>query len=358
RSHAYQDFCARYRDRLITERSGRCALLRGGKGSEWWPQAISLDWSVPPALWRAPPQWCPLSHWSCARSISMLSRSKLTAPDFERLARIPWPIASLASSGIRALSSVLAFSCSRWASLVRRNTFENSAHAFDELISTIRTASTRARGGSAPKRRGVSPLSTQRQNFFSAVRRRCWYSGSAEILISSHLAPPVMIESTAAVALVTHMLCWTCGIYLAAAASSENDHGNMNFASKTAPVCSTMPSRVATIQRITGCWTRCCTCVMTCPVLRSNQCRLSGSVTRPSWTMRLSERSFGSASPRFSRHRRNKAASSLPIITRASEPPMKLRRLRRLEEICAVSNGRVMTPSNSRARASPPQHCK
>ena len=48
-----------------------------------------------------------------AASISM--RSKLTAPDFERLARMPWPIASLASSGIKALSSALARSCSRKA---------------------------------------------------------------------------------------------------------------------------------------------------------------------------------------------------------------------------------------------------
>src|SRR3954447_24115507 len=37
---------------------------------------------------------------------------------------------------------------------------ENSAHAFDALISTIRTASMRARGDSTPKRRGGSPLST------------------------------------------------------------------------------------------------------------------------------------------------------------------------------------------------------
>jgi hypothetical protein len=36
----------------------------------------------------------------------------LTAPDFERLARTPCPIASLASSGMRPLSSVFAFSCS------------------------------------------------------------------------------------------------------------------------------------------------------------------------------------------------------------------------------------------------------
>src|SRR5262249_38958044 len=42
----------------------------------------------------------------------MLRRSKLTAPDFERLARIPCPIASLASCGMRPLSSALAFSWS------------------------------------------------------------------------------------------------------------------------------------------------------------------------------------------------------------------------------------------------------
>src|SRR6516162_3262598 len=80
----------------------------------------------------------------------MLRRSKLTAPDFERLARTPYPIASLASSGISPLSSALAFSCSMWASRVRRNTLENSAQALDELMSTDRTASIRARGGSTP----------------------------------------------------------------------------------------------------------------------------------------------------------------------------------------------------------------
>ena len=34
-------------------------------------------------------------------------------------------------------------------------------------------------------------------------------------------------------------------MYFSAAASSENDQGNMNLASKTAPVPSTMPSSVA-----------------------------------------------------------------------------------------------------------------
>ena len=54
--------------------------------------------------------------------------------------------------------------------------------------------------------------------------------------------------------------------------------------------------------------------------------RLSFSVTTPSWTMRLPERSSGSASPRFSRHSRRRAASSSPMMIRASEPPINERR--------------------------------
>ena len=62
------------------------------------------------------------------------------------------------------------------------------------------------------------------------------------MLISTHLPPPVMIESTDSLALVTHILCCSCGMYFSAAPSSVNDHGSMNLASKTAPVASTMPS--------------------------------------------------------------------------------------------------------------------
>jgi hypothetical protein len=43
--------------------------------------------------------------------------------------------------------------------------------------------------------------------------------------------------------------------------------------------------------------------------------------------MRLPERSSGSSSPRFSCQSRTRAASSLPMRTRASEPPMNVRRL-------------------------------
>src|SRR6266568_5437628 len=83
--------------------------------------------------------------------------------------------------------------------------------------------------------------------------------------------------------------------------------------------------RVAPIQRLTGWRMRRCTSVTCCPVFRSYQSRLSGSVTTPSWTRRLPERSSGSTSPRFSRHSRKRAVSSSPMIIRASEPPMKVR---------------------------------
>ena len=75
---------------------------------------------------------------------------------------------------------------------------------------------------------------------------------------------------------------------------------------------------------------------MTCPVLRSYHCRLRGSVASPSWTMRLPDRSSGSASPRFSRQRRSRAASSVPMMIRASEPPIKVRLLRELAILMGV----------------------
>jgi hypothetical protein len=86
-----------------------------------------------------------------------------------------------------------------------------------------------------------------------------------------------------------------------------------------------MPSKVAAIHRLTGWKTRLCTAVTTWPVLRSYQCRLSASVAVPSWTIRFPDKSSGSASPRFSRQRRSRAASSSPMMIRASEPPMKAR---------------------------------
>ena len=65
---------------------------------------------------------------------------------------------------------------------------------------------------------------------------------------------------------------------------------------------------------------------MVCPVVRSYQCRFRCSVASPSWTIRLPDRSSGSASPRFSRQSRSRAGSSSPMMIRASEPPIKVRR--------------------------------
>src|SRR5262249_50697115 len=132
------------------------------------------------------------------------------------------------------------------------------------------------------------------------------------IAISTYLPPPVMIESTEVRRWVTHMLCWSCGMYFWGALSWDKDHGSMNLDSNTASVPSTIPSRVATIHAIAECLTRRCTSRTRRPVLRSYQERLSCSVAEPSCTMRLPDRSSGSPSPLFSRHRRIRAASSLP----------------------------------------------
>ena len=78
-----------------------------------------------------------------------------------------------------------------------------------------------------------------------------------------------------------------------AAASSENDHGSMNFASNTAPVPSTMPSSVAAIQRITGWRTQLWTSLTTCPVVRSYHCRFRGSVASPKLDDEIARRSSG-----------------------------------------------------------------
>ena len=47
----------------------------------------------------------------------------------------------------------------------------NSAQLLDDVMSTMRIASMRGRGGSALIRCGGSPDCTQRQNFFSAATR-------------------------------------------------------------------------------------------------------------------------------------------------------------------------------------------
>jgi len=45
----------------------------------------------------------------------------------------------------------------------------------------------------------------------------------------------VMMESTDVRRWVTHMLCWSCGMYFSAAASSEKDHGRVPLREKNQP---------------------------------------------------------------------------------------------------------------------------
>jgi hypothetical protein len=64
-------------------------------------------------------------------------------------------------------------------------------------------------------------------------------------------------------------------------------------ATNIAPLPATMLSSVAGIQRITGCRTQLWISLITCPVVRSSQRRLSASVAiTPSWTVRFAEQSL------------------------------------------------------------------
>ena len=82
-------------------------------------------------------------------------------PAFDRLARMPWPIACCASSGTRPFSSALAFSCSRCASRVRMKIPANSAQALEVLISTIaHRLNARLRRLDPEQGRGLAALDT------------------------------------------------------------------------------------------------------------------------------------------------------------------------------------------------------
>src|SRR6516165_9744235 len=76
---------------------------------------------------------------------------------------------------------------------------------------------------------------------------------------------------------------------------------------------------------------------MAWPVQRWYQVRLRSSVAMPSCTIRLCAKLSGAISPRFSRHSRISSAASSPIMMRASEPPMKLRRSRSVDMVALLA---------------------
>ena len=93
------------------------------------------------------------------------------APDLERLARTPWPIASLASSGIRPFSSVLAF-CAREMHRGSSGIFRQTRpQELEAPMSTIRTASIRGRGGRWEKKVSAAGWSRHTSTFCSPQRR-------------------------------------------------------------------------------------------------------------------------------------------------------------------------------------------
>src|SRR5262245_52720219 len=157
------------------------------------------------------------------------------------------------------------------------------------------------------------------------------------VVISTHLPPPVMMDRNADLRWVTQMLCWTWDMYFPPTPPTKKHQASMNLPSKTAPIPSTTPSRVAAIHGMAECFTRRWTSPTVRPVLRSYQRRLRSSVTFPSCTMRLPDRSSGPTSPRFSRQRRMRAASSAPMMIRASEPPMNERRFQLEASLLGIS---------------------
>jgi hypothetical protein len=155
--------------------------------------------------------------------------SKLTAPDFERFARRPCPNSLLGI--LRHQRFELGF-----GPLVVEECATGAVEERRELCPGVRcTHIDNADGLNAgawrldpEEDRGIAALDAAPEFLFRG-QKEVLVKGSAAILISTHLPPPVMIESAASLALVTHKLCWTWAICFCAAAPSENDQGQHEF---------------------------------------------------------------------------------------------------------------------------------
>ena len=93
-------------------RSGRSGLRREEKGIGWSQQAASLDWLVPPAPWQVRPR-VPIVSLERCMAVLCAQDIKAHRTGFGSFGSNTVPNRLLGVSGIRALSSVLAFSCSR-----------------------------------------------------------------------------------------------------------------------------------------------------------------------------------------------------------------------------------------------------
>jgi hypothetical protein len=100
-----------------------------------------------------------------------------------------------------------------------RKTFENSAQALDELVSTIRMASIRGRRWLDPEQaRGLARLDAAPELLFPGQQQMlAWIRRNRDL---DPFSAPVMIDRAAALVFVTHILCCSCAMYFSAAAST------------------------------------------------------------------------------------------------------------------------------------------
>ena len=142
------------------------------------------------------------------------------------------------------------------AGLARRRP-ANSAQELDELMSTTRTASMRARGGSSQEQaRRLAALNAAPELFLGCEQEVLVERISRDGDLDPFAAARDDREHRGRGVRHPHVVLKLRQCIFAAAASSENDHGSMNLDSKTAPVPSTIPSSVAAINRTTGWFTR------------------------------------------------------------------------------------------------------
>ena len=158
------------------------------------------------------------------------------APDLERLARTPWPIACCASSGTRLFQfslGALVFEKCRVSSSKRAGEFcpgIGSAHIDDADRRYARLRRLDAEQGRALAALDTPPelsLGGDDEMLVKRIRRD---------LNSNPLAAAGNDRKYRSPSRDNPRLCCSCGAYFSTAASSENDQGSMNLASKTAPV--------------------------------------------------------------------------------------------------------------------------
>ena len=135
-----------------------------------------------------------------------------------------------------------------------------------------------------------------------------------------------MIDSTAVRRLVTHMLCWSWAMYFSAAASSENDQGSMNLASNTAPSLHD-PVQGGSHPRDDRVLTRRWTSRDRRPVLRSYQVPIELLGDGAELDDQIAGQVFRLGLAPLFPPEPDQGRLSLPMMIRASEPPIKLRRL-------------------------------